>query len=295
MNRPQSDHQKKVLEFMERGGQFVQSFDDPKISEDHSESNIEISRVGHSLLELSERLKLSPGKSSLSARLLVEEVGEILLALGSRDLPSFADGLADLEYILLGCANRTGIDLGPVFEEVHRANLSKFPNCKDCSPLARRIRYVNPEDRPVFCKTCEDRGVIIFKDEHGKITKPPQWTPPDIEGVLEKQDRDNEPFEGPARDGWRKRGTSFQTPMGGSHGYYPGMTLRKDGHIIAYIEYTLSTRINCYFFLHPGERIMEHFLMTSMELPIEFEKARDFCEKFIKVHEMKTKMKQENS
>lgn len=120
----------------------------------------------------------------LRARLVTEEFGEFIAGMAGLDpqtskrvvvflqgyvngilnraiadgretsLPEVADSIADLKYVLEGTNLSFGIDGGDVWDEVHRANMRKL-------------------DGP--------------RDEHGKIQKPPGWTPPDIEGVLRKQ------------------------------------------------------------------------------------------------------------
>ncbi len=72
------------------------------------------------------------------------------------DLVAMADALADLDYVVEGTRLVCGIDGGPVAEEVHRSNMTKF-------------------------------GPGSWKREDGKVMKPPDWQPPDIEGVLRKQ------------------------------------------------------------------------------------------------------------
>lgn len=72
-------------------------------------------------------------------------------------LPDLAKELADLAYVVYGTAVSYGIDLDPVIEEVHRSNMSK----------------IGPG------------GVSRRAD--GKILKPDTYVPPDIEGVLRRQ------------------------------------------------------------------------------------------------------------
>lgn len=70
------------------------------------------------------------------------------------DMPEFADGLADLEYVCEGAFLTFGIDSVAVHREVQRSNMAKV-------------------------------GGPIRAD--GKRLKPTGWAPPDIAGVLVKQ------------------------------------------------------------------------------------------------------------
>jgi predicted HAD superfamily Cof-like phosphohydrolase len=69
-------------------------------------------------------------------------------------LPSVADALADLSFVTIGANDVWGIPGDAVWEEVCRANMAKLGGPK----------------HPVT----------------GKALKPPGWTPPDIEGVLQR-------------------------------------------------------------------------------------------------------------
>ena len=61
----------------------------------------------------------------LRIALLTEEQGELEEALRVGDLVEIAKELADVLYVVYGTAVTYGIDLAPVFAEVHRANMSK--------------------------------------------------------------------------------------------------------------------------------------------------------------------------
>ncbi len=69
------------------------------------------------------------------------------------DLAGVADGLVDLMYIAQGCAQACGVDLDPVLDAVHAANMAKVG------------------------------GPVV----NGKQLKPPGWTPPDVAAVLRAQ------------------------------------------------------------------------------------------------------------
>lgn len=70
------------------------------------------------------------------------------------DLPSVADGIADLIYVAAGTAVACGVDMHPVLEAVDQANMAKAGG-----------------------------GL----DENGKLKKPEGWLPPDIHYELRLQ------------------------------------------------------------------------------------------------------------
>lgn len=61
----------------------------------------------------------------LRVRLIQEEFEELQAALKAKNLPAIAKELADLLYVVYGTAVSCGIDMEPVFREVHRSNMSK--------------------------------------------------------------------------------------------------------------------------------------------------------------------------
>jgi predicted HAD superfamily Cof-like phosphohydrolase len=62
---------------------------------------------------------------ALRVRLIQEEFDELKEALDHGDLPAIAKEVADLLYVAYGTAVSYGIDMEPVFREVHRSNMSK--------------------------------------------------------------------------------------------------------------------------------------------------------------------------
>lgn len=59
----------------------------------------------------------------LNANLIQEELNEYLNA---ETIVDIADALGDLLYVVLGAACQHGIDLDPIFHEIHRSNMTKF-------------------------------------------------------------------------------------------------------------------------------------------------------------------------
>lgn len=58
-------------------------------------------------------------------KLIQEELDEYETAALDGNLVEVADGLADLLYVVLGTCVAHGIDIQPIFDEVHRSNMTK--------------------------------------------------------------------------------------------------------------------------------------------------------------------------
>lgn len=90
----------------------------------------------------------------LRLRLIQEEFDELKEAMATGNLAAVAKEMADLLYVTYGTAVSYGIDMEPVFREVHRSNLSKIGG---------------------------------YKRTDGKWVKPPTYSPADIESIVEVQ------------------------------------------------------------------------------------------------------------
>ena len=86
------------------------------------------------------------------ARLICSEAAEFLEAADQDDFVEMVDALADILVVTYGAAVEMGVDLEPVFAEVHSSNMSKNGG----------------------------------KDAGGKILKGPGFRPPEILRVLNK-------------------------------------------------------------------------------------------------------------
>jgi predicted HAD superfamily Cof-like phosphohydrolase len=94
---------------------------------------------------------------ALRRSLIDEEVNkELLPAMDAGNIVELADALADSIYVIVGTALEYGIPLDRVWQAVQAANMAK----------------VDPAT-----------GKVHRRDD-GKILKPPDWTPPDIEAAL---------------------------------------------------------------------------------------------------------------
>jgi NTP pyrophosphatase (non-canonical NTP hydrolase) len=97
----------------------------------------------------------TPPNSMLRLELIEEEFDELETAVVQDDLVEIADALGDLLYVLLGTAVSYGIDLEPVFEEIHRSNLSKFIDGHVCGCTGKWLKgssYDPPKLTPILNK-----------------------------------------------------------------------------------------------------------------------------------------------
>lgn len=101
----------------------------------------------------------------LRVELIREEFEELKMALAEGNIVEAADALADLQYVINGAAASWGIDLASVYEEVHRSNMSKAAEAVDAT---------------------NTRKLTGQKRADGKVMKGPNYSPPDVAGVLKE-------------------------------------------------------------------------------------------------------------
>jgi predicted HAD superfamily Cof-like phosphohydrolase len=94
----------------------------------------------------------------LRYRLMSEELHEFHGACESQNLVEAVDAIGDILYVTLGTAVAFGVEIRPIFDEIHRTNMQKEPG---------NIRA------------------------DGKIMKPEGWQPPDIAKILKQQNITN--------------------------------------------------------------------------------------------------------
>lgn len=63
---------------------------------------------------------------ALRMDLIKEEASELKKAFIDGDLTEIADAIGDLLYVVIGTAVACGIEIEPVFDEIHRSNMTKF-------------------------------------------------------------------------------------------------------------------------------------------------------------------------
>lgn len=169
----------QVQDFHEAGRLLV----DGDVREVTRADDLMLLKFGQDLRRMSEALaRHGHGSKALRARLMLEELGELLTASAMNDVEEIADGLADLLYVTLGTAVEWGLPLGPVFDDVHRANMEKFPECEACGGCGAM---------PAFqaCSACDGVGRVRLLDASGKVQKPAEWKRPDHRLTLKRAGR----------------------------------------------------------------------------------------------------------
>jgi NTP pyrophosphatase (non-canonical NTP hydrolase) len=157
-----------------------------------------------------------PKERLLTANLVIEEALEFVNALGfdltlgdhgfklvdfcrRSDLIETADAIGDVLVVILGAANRLGINAEDVFNEVNRSNMSKtWSHCMSCdAELDANDRHLVGD--PLVCqKICPallgGKGSVYGVEqrlhkraEDGKVIKSPTYSPADIVSTLAKQ------------------------------------------------------------------------------------------------------------
>lgn len=92
----------------------------------------------------------------LRIKLIQEELQELQEAIRDENIVEVADALSDLLYVVYGAGHCFGLNLDETFAEVHRSNMTKFPNGQ------------------------------VLRREDGKIMKPASWEPPNIAKIIDE-------------------------------------------------------------------------------------------------------------
>jgi predicted HAD superfamily Cof-like phosphohydrolase len=92
-------------------------------------------------------------RQELRINLIEEELEELEEAFAAYDLVAIADALGDLQVVVYGCGLECGIDMEPVFKEVHRSNMTKKGGAKRADgKVLKPIGYSAPDLRPILTR-----------------------------------------------------------------------------------------------------------------------------------------------
>lgn len=86
----------------------------------------------------------TPELAEFRKQLILEELQEYVDAVKAGDLVEVADGITDLAYLIMGTAVSHGIDLQPLFAEVHRSNMTKDHDRDNINKPIKGARFEKP-------------------------------------------------------------------------------------------------------------------------------------------------------
>ncbi len=144
----------------------------------------------------------------LRAKLILEEAQELCEALGfeveldmyegsednlyeygNPNLSLIADGLADLHYVAYcGTAIACGLDMKPIFQEVHRSNMSKMWTVDEYEKsMDIGLSFTFCWDNDPTNSPMQDDRCWLAKNKDGKVIKSPSYSPANIQAEIDKQ------------------------------------------------------------------------------------------------------------
>ena len=151
-----------------------------------------------------------PATCALRMNLMQEEFDELHEALTQGDVEAVAKELADVLYVVYGTAVSCGIDMAPVFREVHRSNMSKVGGHKradgkwikppNYSPahlqpiLAAQGAPVRPRAASTVAGVQARRDTVLWHLQTHTSTFIPQ-------ALVSRQSQDERPASPPASEG----------------------------------------------------------------------------------------------
>ncbi len=127
----------------------------------------------------------SDARAQLRVSLLAEELDELREAIADGDLVAVADALCDLQYVLSGAVLEFGLGdtFKALFDEVQRSNMSKA--CATVAEAEATVAQYTAKNVP--CHYVESEGkFLVFRDADHKTLKSVNYSPADLEGILEK-------------------------------------------------------------------------------------------------------------
>lgn len=93
-----------------------------------------------------------------------EAEDELLEALQTGDMVETVDACIDIMYVTLGLLVEMGVNAAPLFDEVHRSNMSKF----------------GADGKPIIAGPNDPDGIF-----EGRVKKGPHYFKPDLKRILE--------------------------------------------------------------------------------------------------------------
>lgn len=128
----------------------------------------------------------SEDRCELRVNLLQEELNELKQAIEDNDIVEIADALCDLQYVLSGAVLEFGLGdkFVELFNEVQRSNMSKA--CDTMQDALDTLSYYKKKDGTEgFYKEVNDKW-IVYRNQDNKVLKSINYSPADLNGILQK-------------------------------------------------------------------------------------------------------------
>jgi len=80
--------------------------------------------------------------------LLVKKVGELIATMDAEDMVGVSENIVDLIYLAVGTARVYGLDLEPLWEEIHTTNMAKIATSS--YKVAKPMGWIPPRVRELL-------------------------------------------------------------------------------------------------------------------------------------------------
>lgn len=124
-------------------------------------------------------------RKKLRLNLIREELEELQEAFRADNITETADALADLLYVVIGCAHECGLGtkMHDIFFEVHRSNMSKA--CDSYEDAELTIRSYNAASKVECYIEAHGDAWLVFRKSDNKLLKSIRYSPANIKAILE--------------------------------------------------------------------------------------------------------------
>lgn len=120
----------------------------------------------------------------LRVSLIEEELKELQVAIGEKNLVEIADALCDIQYVLAGAVLEFGLgdSFSALFSEVQRSNMSKA--CRTLSEAEETAAHYKQKDN-TDCVIREINGrFLVYRAGDNKIMKSVYYSPAELGRIL---------------------------------------------------------------------------------------------------------------
>jgi predicted HAD superfamily Cof-like phosphohydrolase len=120
--------------------------------------------------------------------MISEELEEYQSARLEHDLVAMADAIGDMLYVVVGTACAHGNDIEPVFNEIHRSNLTKLWTAKEVTENEGKIKDNGWNfELAVWGDLKPSSRIYRVKNASGKLIKSPSYSPANLAPIIDAQ------------------------------------------------------------------------------------------------------------